>query len=214
MKYKSSVWQPFNKENYHWAWRDKKLIGVIKEFVHDIKRCHDRIYKGYCDHDVWSIDRWFLKIMPTMLRELRDTTNGYPDSVENSSHAISIDEMDKINDGMKAWKKELSRIVFLLQEADEDLCRRKNPYQAEYDKAQKKFERKYGMFGEKLLTKKEKIDSRSGKGKRMYTISDVPEFKSISDRYFDEERKLSKYRSKCKDKAMKLFSKWFYDLWD
>ncbi|WP_175560145.1 hypothetical protein [Butyrivibrio sp. YAB3001] len=42
----------------------------------------------------------------------------------------------------------------------------------------------------------------------------VPEYKEISECYFNELRALSDYRDECKSKALELFSKWFWDLWD
>lgn len=29
MKYETRVWKPFNRDSYRWAWKDKKLIGVV-----------------------------------------------------------------------------------------------------------------------------------------------------------------------------------------
>ena len=125
-----------------------------------------------------------------------------------------LDDEDKESEGMKAWKTVLDRMVFLMREADENTCTRANPYEEAYDKAQKEFNDKYGMFGEKLLTDEEQKRSESGEGTRLYMPSDVEEYKPISDQYYDEERKIAEYRRKCKEEALDLFSKWFYDLWD
>ena len=39
------------------------------------------------------------------------------------------------------------------------------------------------------------------------------QYKEISESYFNEERKISEYQAQCKDKALEMFSKWFYSLW-
>lgn len=35
------------------------FIERIKLFLLDLKCCKDRITKGYCEKDLWSIDYWF-----------------------------------------------------------------------------------------------------------------------------------------------------------
>lgn len=76
------------------------------------------------------------------------------------------------------------------------------------------FENKYGLFGENLRTEKEKAEEKEKGTRRLYMLGDVPEYKEISDLYFNESRALGDYRDDCKNKALELFSKWFWDLWD
>ena len=40
-------------------------------------------------------------------------------------------------------------------------------------------------------------------------LGDAPEYKEISDLYYDEYKTIDKYRDECKDKAFELFSRWF-----
>ncbi len=54
----------------------------------DIKWSHQRIRKGYCDYDLFSVDDWFMKIMPEMLRVFKKTRHGSPDAVNYHSHAV------------------------------------------------------------------------------------------------------------------------------
>ena len=49
---------------------------------------------------------------------------------------------------------------------------------------------------------------------KMFMPGDVPEFKDISDRYYEEYAAINEYRNQCKDKALELFGKWFWHLWD
>ena len=49
---------------------------------------------------------------------------------------------------------------------------------------------------------------------RLYHLGEVPEYKEIEDRYFEESRKLDQYRDECKDRAIDMFKEWFWDLWD
>ena len=215
MKYKTRVWQPFRRDSYHWAWYDKKIVGVIQEFGRDLRRCHQRIWRGYCDYDLFSIFHWFLGIMPTMLQEFKDTQHGCPIVPGFISHRVFLDDADKEGDeDLKAWNAVLDRMIFLLQEVDEETCSRVNPYEEEYFKARREFDEKYGSFGEKLMTDEERKDSESGWGTRWYSLHDVEEYRPLAEKYMDEKKKIAQYRSECKDEALALFSKWFYDLWD
>ena len=123
--------------------------------------------------------------MPRMLEELKRTRHGNP----------VVNKGDEGNDEAltKAWDEILDRMIFLLREASEETCKRKNPYEAEYHKASEEFESKYGRLGEKLQTEEDK---------------------KISQKYRDEDTKLHEYRRQCKNEAIELFSKYFYDLWD
>lgn len=211
MKYRTRVWKPFDRENYHWAWKDGNVLGIIKEFCRDMRRCHERIWKGYCDYDTFSIFDWFLGLMPTMLEDFRDHTDGYPSRLDSERQNPALDDSQKDKAGMQAWKDVLDKMIFLMKETDEATCSRENPFEEEYRKAQKDFERKYGPFGEKLLTEEERKDHI---GTRVYFPSDVEEYKPISDQYFEELKKIHAYRHECKDQALALFSECFFDLWD
>jgi hypothetical protein len=145
---------------------------------------------------------------------LGETTHGYPIIPESISHAVygpSTSE-DVDNSGMKQWKGILSKMVFLLNEANEDTCTKKNKFEKEYDRVWEEFESKYGVFGEKISNKTKETDGKDAR--RIYFPGDVPEFKEISELYFNELKALCNYRDECKNKALDLFSKWFWNLWD
>ena len=65
----------------------------------------------------------------------------------------------------------------------------------------------------KLLTEEEKAKAKKSGSHPIYLPSHLPEYKEISELYFSEERKISEYQVQCKDKAIEMFSKWFYSLW-
>jgi len=44
----------------------------------------------------------------------------------------------------------------------------------------------------------------------MYLPSHLPEYKEISELYFNEAQKIRTYQEQCKNEALALFSKWFY----
>ncbi len=196
--------------------REYNPIKHIMRWGRNIKHAYQRIKYGYCERDVWSIDWWFLNVVPNMLEDLRDTAHGYPDSPDSMAQAIvDTGRPEDVDDaGMKRWQDTLTEMVFLLREANEDTCTRLNPYEEEYLKADKRFTDMYGHFGDGLKTAEELAKEKEKGCRTMYTMDRLPENKEIHDKYFAEEREIDKYRSECKDKALDLFKLWFWNLWD
>lgn len=110
--------------------------------------------------------------------------------------------------------KILDEMIFLWREANETTCSKKNRYEQEYQNAQEEFERKYGVFGEKLRSE-EDIEHEKNTGCRIiYGITKAPEYQEIWDKYSQEQRDIEAYRHECKDQAFDLMKEHFYDLWD
>ena len=103
---------------------------------------------------------------------------------------------------------------FLFREANEDTCRKKNPYEEEYNLAQETFEAKYGMFGEKLKTEEEIAREMREHKHRLYMMYDVPEYAEISKKWLAAEGELREYRDRCLKQGMVLMTKYFRNLWD
>ena len=204
------VWHPFMADSCRYAWRKSFIVGVLAELGRDIHRSWQRVWRGYCDYDLFSIFDWFLEIMPEMLKEYKDTRHGSPVMDGNYMPEPEPGNSGRADANEKAWDAVLDRVIFLLGEAGEETCSRKNPFEEAYDRALDEFQRKYGTFGEQLDDER---DKRSP-GKRMHFPDEVPEYQEISKNYFEEEKKLAEYRSACKDELFQLFSRWFYDLWD
>ena len=77
------------------------------------------------------------------------------------------------------------------------------------------FRNKYGLLGEKLQTEEElEANRKRGGGGTVHFMDELPEYKEISNRYFEEEYKIEAYRSGCKDEALDLLKEYFYALWD
>ena len=201
------IWRPFRGSEYRYDLRRGNIIAVIRTFFRDLRRCHQRIWKGYCDYDLFAIDSWFLGIMPDMLEDFRDTTHGYPSGIEICIHAVAsssletADISDQTDDeGMTLWRNEISRVIHLLREASEDTCSQRNPYEEEYHS--------------KVTTRWEKRTDENGFVHTVLTPPANDSERELENRYFAEEKRLTEYRNSCKDEAFVLLSKWFFDLWD
>ena len=187
-----------------------------KRWKQNIVFSYQRVRYGFCMRDVWDMNDWFMRIMPHMLHALREESHGFPSRVINE--ISEKDHMDAERRGevcAKKWDNILADMEHCFLEANADTCSRKNPYKDSMIAAHREFDRKYGSFGEKLMTKEEKKRLRKDKSSfPVHTIYEVPRYKKITEKYDAAERELNDYSLECCKKGMDLFVKWFYCLND
>jgi len=153
-------------------------MSVIFKFQKNIKNIIYRIQRfkrGYSDKDVWNIDMWFLNIMPKILTEYK-----------NNLHSCPMEFYDNKNCSTKKWEKLIERMIFLLQEMNEETCSYKNKYEEEF----------LALFDNKDYNYIVQSDS------------------DLQNKYYGEEKNKNNYMNNCKKEFFELFSKYFYDLWD
>ena len=156
-----------------------KLKYKWYSFKNEIRYKFQRLIRGYSDYDVWDIDLWFLNVMPQMLKQLKDTTHSAP--------LLPGTTMETCHE---EWERILDRMIFLLNEMDEDKCSYKNPYEEEWEKG---------------------IEERFAS---MVDGGRTPQDKELFEKWRGEEQNKYKYIQLCKEEFFDLFSKYFYSLWD
>lgn len=113
----------FEKKEYKRLLR-YDIFGIVPRLVCDIQCCWQRCRKGYCYRDIWDIDLWFLEIMPDMLKDFRKMSQGIPNRIyEKYSKEENGEEKAE-----REWKAIIKRMEHLFREANEETCRKKNPY--------------------------------------------------------------------------------------
>lgn len=78
-----------------------------------MKYCFQRIYRGYCDADLWSIDDWFLNVIPSMLKQFAKESVGYPTQYQLEWYEKHKDEINMTVDEMRSsldWSDEKKRL--------------------------------------------------------------------------------------------------------
>lgn len=189
-----------------------KTLAKIKHAIRCLKWSKQRATRGFADCDVWNMYGYLEELMPAMLQYLKDNRMGSPAMLgENYTDKNGIMQNDTCH---KEWDKILDRMIFLWRELDEETCSEKNKYEKEYDKASNEFHKKYGFFGEGLETEEEKEKAKKTGSIRIHFMSELPEYEEISRLYMEEEKRLEKYREKCKDEVFDLTKKYFFSLWD
>lgn len=81
---------------------------------------------------IFTIDWWFLSVMPNMIDDLRKTAHGYPSElgVSGANIQAAVTDSNKEAEAIAKWDNILSEMAFLLREANEDTCSKQNPYDA------------------------------------------------------------------------------------
>lgn len=201
-------------------------IRSVGDFFRSLKWAWQRATKGYCELDAYSVSDWFLNTLYDICEYINKKRYCYPSALFDEAlvhYGLTMDEYTRAPEelrnkiekyGEEKWGEILSRLTFLLREANEDTCSKVNSYEDEYHRALEEFRAKYGEWGEKLLTDEQKAEAKKtgSRSHPVYLPYQMPEYTEICELYFNEEHNLNAYREKCAKDALELFSKWFYSL--
>ena len=208
-----SVFDGYSFKNLYCVWEFIKDIPLL------VRRCHQRIHKGYCDRDVYCFSYWFQEIAPEMIEELNEMRNGFFLLDENGEQVADFETMSNVNNENESIYEErysnlLSKIVYLFRESRDETCSMKNPYAEEHLKILSGFWDKYGIFGEKMESK----ENRKKGSVHMHSPEELPEeypgFDELDKKYREYECKREEYMEQCLKEALDLFSKYFNMLVD
>lgn len=186
----------------------------------------ERANRGFCDHDVYWMNTWFLRIVPNMLDELIKRNNGFPPSFEDDYYkehhldefSLSKEERLKIsNECFEKWQSILCEMQKAFYDALEETCSIKNKYEEEYSNALSEYLEKYGWDGTKIkdnpyVTKEPDGSITVDLRDNPYLFENMDQYKEIDRLYSEEEKKVDQYRREAKEKALSMFVKYFDDL--
>ena len=219
----------------------QKVVKIRKKDAEFDKRmAQQRAKRGYADVDVWNLDWWFIRTCKPMLKQLVKNHMGFPGFLEYEwfqAHPelnMTFEEWvcwpsDENDPGYQLrskasdecdhrWVDILNKLIYLLDEMNEDTCSMKNPYEKEWWSYHIKFDKKYPNHGNELKTEEELVEE-----KRTNTILHVgperdPDFgktyRVVVEKYLNYDKQIADYRDKCKNEFFELFSKYFWYLGD
>ena len=82
-------------------WLISRFVCNIPFHIREIKWFFQRGRRGWADCDVWSTNDYLAKIIPSMLKQLKVTTHGYP----GYGKANTSEKWDKLLDSMiEGWE--------------------------------------------------------------------------------------------------------------
>ena len=175
-----------------------RIFDKIKEFPQDVKHICQRARKGYSYRDLWSIDYWFMEIMPKMLTDFRKNLHGCPTQFINREDGT---EDQNFETGMKEWEDIIDRMIFCFREMNDDTCSMTNEFADEYNR--QRFE---GKSLKDMFVKNEDRDT--------YSLVEGKVDPELEDNYRRKIHEIETYKDKMKNEGLELFCKYFWNLWD
>jgi hypothetical protein len=98
-----------------------RIFYLIKEPFREIRHRWQRATRGYSDRDCYGIHDWFEKIMPRMLEDFKQKSQGcipgkfcYKDKKENPN-------------AQEEWNAIIDRMLFCFTEMNKETCSILNP---------------------------------------------------------------------------------------
>lgn len=166
----------FTKPHEKWY----NVHKIILHYCRDIECAWQRASKGYCFRDLWSINDWFIDVFPKMLLDFKNNLHGHP-------HGLTEEE----------WNNIIDRIIFCLNEYDEEKCSYKNKYKdtfpLEFDFKKSEEFPNFNELVEPIMTDKEKENK---------------------ELWLKEYTNIYNYRIKMLNEGLELFKNHFTSLWD
>lgn len=162
------------------SFRGESIFTKIIMAKESIVCAYQRVRYGFCDRDMWNIDIWFNHVMKGLLTYYRDHRHGSPELTDEEFAETGAEMPDDPSDTHKRWTAVVNRMIFLLGEMSEETCTKKNPYEAEYDKASDAFAKQYGFWGKGLVTPEEQAESEKKGTVPMHFMDELPEYAPIS----------------------------------
>ena len=207
-----------------------RLLQKFKDYMFEKRMKKQRYKRGYSDSDCWSMNYWLTETFPKMFITLRNMKHGAPElefeEFDNlplqwvNEQSFKLLEMKKQNgyeEELDYWGREkyfdrwlliLTRIAWCLEQASED-NEIYNEYKDEY------FKQVWGSDENKNLIDYLKPVKYDKKGKpKLYELKTNEPDEKLKELYYKREEEIYQYKCECKDEAMDLIKKYFYNLWD
>ena len=175
----------------------------IKRIRYTIRKCKwvwQRATRGYADCDTWDIRGWFLGVMPEILKDMAQDMHGIP-------YAYVTKDLKPVKDHNETdvvmtedvWKMIILRMAADFRKADEESYEIKNPMEEEWLRMHESYREE--------IKKDRSTDCISPARMK-------PEWKEITDRYLEEEKKIAQKRQAHFNRGILYFREWFWDMWD
>lgn len=110
------------KLNLHYTRGLRGVIESPRNLFLKLKWAYQRISKGYCDYDVYSLDIFYANLFVESLRELARVELGYPGYYDEKYSNLTSEEK------LKIWKDKINLIADSFVIDEEDYFISKNKY--------------------------------------------------------------------------------------
>ena len=118
---------------YRWRHYLTHPWDFFEDCWYNLKAAYQRVTRGFAYRDLYSIDNWFLDIMPEMLKEFRENLHSYPGDNEFptfESWTAYLEEMEthfrNANENQKVqlneWEEDYLKYPMEWQKSKYGLC--------------------------------------------------------------------------------------------
>lgn len=159
----------------------------LKQFFCNIKYAYQRATKGFCAQDVWDIDTFHTDLMIEMLTAFKKDNNGYPAIFSNEPN------------GEQKWNNIIDEIILHFtnyRNADTSYNEFKNKYFTLLDK--------YTECG---------INEQGMHYQKVHNENFTDEERKLQENYHQKVKDIESYKQQELEAGMKLFTKWYQNLW-
>ena len=98
------------------------FIRAIKEWHQELKYRRQRAKRGWSVKDTWSIDYWFLDVMPKMLEYLKEHHIGFPSEIQKEYFEAHSDELNMTYEEYCSWPADENSEGYKLREKTDEIC--------------------------------------------------------------------------------------------
>jgi hypothetical protein len=182
-----------------------RIYYKIKEIPNTLKHLYQRAVYGYSYQDLWSIEHWFMEMMPKMLRDFKKNLHGCP-----AHFTVREDgtEYQSFEQGMKEWEAVIDRMIFCFTEMNEDTCSMKNEFEDEWHRQISK-----PREGKKVKDWFEQCDTDES-GAPLYRMIQGEVEPELERNFRKKQKEILDYQNTMKDEGLDLMKKYFWNLWD
>lgn len=164
-----------------------QLYNHMKHFMRNVKYAWQRATKGYCDRDLWNLDKFYSQLFEDSLVDFAGTTHGAPDKYFSAGEENEIEP----------WQERLHDIAlcFRVFNAREEML--PNPYRDEMME----------LSSLRLLKNEDGLTEMKETNESEY-------FKELSRLYFEREKENDKAVEDSVAEGFEMLKEDFFSLWD
>ena len=103
---------------FYWPSLSSGPFKRFKLLILNIQFAYQRIRYGFCESDVWEINRWFLNVVPAMLDDFRESSLDFPECLLSNGNEINgqklIQDQNEMESAAEKWNAILKQIKIWL----------------------------------------------------------------------------------------------------
>lgn len=165
-------------------------MKILKKLYYNIKYFIQRGKRGYSDFDLMDIDAFLLELIPNMLKDFKEKTDGFP---------LDLDE--------DIWNCILDEMINCFKKANPNTTDFANPYLKAY------YENVVNPWYNQTVKPQIKNIEKEKQNFITLDMSTPEEYKDLENLYKNVEKEKEEYLQANLEKGFEMLVKYFHNLW-